>query len=359
MRAPNGARLLTCLVGFAVLGGCADSKPERDGGEAGDSGVSGGSAGTNGVPGGSAGTLSGPDSGGTSGSGGTSSAGSSGSSAAGMSSAGTSTSGGASGNASGGASAGGSSAGGSGADGGSSYFGQMFVYAPALRDVAGSFSAKFGAPGRQVTEECATTEYGECTLWQCPTDREIVPSEGVPHAGRLTFESSAIGLLSQLEPDGNGVYEAHDLPAGRELFLGEELTRFSAEGGDVPAFSAEVEFPLLLLLDEPPTIQGGAAISQTSDLTLAWSRGLDDIDFLFQVSAVDTLTSANLLCQVPSTLATLTVPAAALQRFPKQASIVLATLRHRTVTAGDYAVELWLGAEVRSPDKAYNIDLNF
>lgn len=331
----------------ALLVACSDdSKRSKHGdgdddtNEAGDSGLGAGRGGSGGTTG-TAGTNA-AGSGGTAGSAGSSNAGSSN---AGSSSGGT--------NATGGTSSGGGTA------GEGAYLGQMFVWAPALQDVTGSFSARFSAPGRAVTTDCQITEYGDCTLEQCPTDGGVVPNGGVPHAGQLTFESSTINLVQHLDPGPDGVYETAALPAGRELFLGEEMTTFSAAGGEVPAFSADLEFPLLLLLDMPPTIQGGAAVSQTSDLTLAWSRGTDDIDFLFQVTAVDTLTSAYLLCQVPSLPGTLTVPGAALQRFPSSAPITLATLHHRTITAGDYSIDLWLGAEVRSPDKAYNIDLSF
>lgn len=191
---------------------------------------------------------------------------------------------------------------------------------------------------------CPTTRYGACWVSEVCADE---PPPSAPHAGLITVLSGEASFSLELPANAAGVYPQWSQSGA--VFTGGESLSISAAGGAVPAFSRELSYPLLLLVNEPtvPAEENVARAPRSADLTLRWDRGTAGV--MFQVQSQNAMNT--LACALPSELGTLTIPAAALGRFDTGAELLLLTVREEHVQAGDFDVSLMIAGVAVTPDK--------
>jgi hypothetical protein len=222
------------------------------------------------------------------------------------------------------------------------------VYYPIAAQSQTFAYARFRA-GPAVTSS-PTTQYGDCSVSEACAD-EPVPV--APHAGLITVLSPGPSFALELPPNAVGVYPQWSQSGS--VFTGAESLSISAAGGDVPAFSRELTYPLLLLVTEPVLAAGEsvARAPRTGDLTLRWDRGTAGV--LLQVQSQKAMNA--LVCTVPSELGTLTIPAAALGRLDVGSELLLLTAVAEHVQAGDFDVSLLLAGVAVTPDKMRRVSI--
>jgi hypothetical protein len=246
-------------------------------------------------------------------------------------------------------------------------FGQIILYAPALSQTFGGYlSASFSKHMQPAASSCTTTAHGACAVTVCPPIGDAGAGAGTPpstephpHAGAITVESSAVSYSETLQPDADGLYPTVSLL--QPVFRGGESVAIRAAGGDVPAFEETVTYPLLLLMTAPavPQTSTFASAPRTQDLTLAWTRGAADLWVQVQGASRDPATGSttSLYCSIPSESGSATIPSAALSSLATGTSVSFLTVKVAGLTAGSYAVNIVIGAEVLTPDKTKAVQI--
>src|SRR5690349_8284591 len=167
-----------------------------------------------------------------------------------------------------------------------------------------------------------------------------------PHAGMLTLSGTGVDVKVALTPSPLGQYGTGIPPGTGSRFLGGEPAKLVATGGDVPAFEINTIYPLLLLLDQPKTTTGQLVAPRTQDLSLAWSRGTQDGLFYLRGNSSKSMGTIGIVCLIPSSNGSLTLPAAELARFNTGTMFTLASFNKASARAGAYEADLVLGGEV-------------
>lgn len=203
---------------------------------------------------------------------------------------------------------------------------------------------------------CTTTTRGACTLTDCAVSDAAPPAPTYASAGTVTFSGGSPSVTMSATPDAEGRYT----PASKDYggvrpFRGGEAAMVTATGGEVPAFSKAMTYPLLLVLDKPNAPDATpVSVARSSDLELAWSRGTSDVELF--MTAIDIGRNdgrrAVLTCRFPSASGAATVPATLLAGLREGATVSLFTAAKQDLTAGDFAVTLLLGGEVLTPSKS-------
>jgi hypothetical protein len=172
-----------------------------------------------------------------------------------------------------------------------------------------------------------------------------------PSAGVITIDADVGEFSVTLEPDSTGAYSSMR-PTG--TLQGEEVVSVVASGGEVPAFSHTVTFPLVLLLTSPVLATGESVItaSRSDDLVLTWDRGVEGLSFFIQ-----TTTGVSFACSAPSTDGTMTIPAAALAALPANTTLLLMGTGVDQVTAGDYDVSVTYANGVMNPERTERMEV--
>lgn len=197
---------------------------------------------------------------------------------------------------------------------------------------------------------CPTTRYGDCWVSDACAD---APPPVAPHAGLITVLSPGPSFSLELPPNAAGVYPQWSQNGA--VFTGGESLSIAVAGSEVPAFSRELTYPLLLLMTEPaaPAGESVARAPRSADLTLRWDRGTAGV--LFQVQSQNA--ASTLACAVPSELGTLTIPAGALGRLDVGAELLLLTAGNEHVKAGDFDVTLVVAGVAVTPDKMRRVSI--
>jgi hypothetical protein len=229
------------------------------------------------------------------------------------------------------------------------------------------FSPRFlGAPYVRLTpsfqllepnsvEPCPPTTYGPCLVYECLDQLRGLATQD---AGTITLESSPSGVRVVTSPDADGLYVETE-NSGGTLAAGETLN-VSASGGEIGPFEATLDFPTLLVVEQPaPNAPGAIPVSRSSPVQLAWTGGARDV-FLFANASTAQAASAPsvvLGCTFDSESGTATIPAEALANLESGTVVGFYTLAKRTVQAGSDSVAIWAGAEALTPNTSAAVEL--
>jgi hypothetical protein len=180
---------------------------------------------------------------------------------------------------------------------------------------------------------------GGCTA----TLAHAIPSPATwPESGSIVFTSSTdAGALDQtLTPASNGQYTSADESIA--LGGGEPLHVASTGGADVPAFAADLHFPLAILASD--SLVNATTFDSSADLTIAFQRGATDLDFYFALTGTNGTAATyadGIVCFLPSESGSVVVPQKILAYVPKgsyQFSAYSAQLA--VIDVGGYAVSV-------------------
>jgi hypothetical protein len=266
----------------------------------------------------------------------------------------TSTTGGTGGRASGGVGAGGTTgaSGANGTLGGGQIELYTFVNYPSSGQSLTSLTAHFWSGAEN--DGCSHTALGQCTLYNCPS---LVQNPDGPDAGAIVVSSTEAGFSQTLTFSGtslSGSYSQYmdDKPD----FVGSEHVTVTTTGGVVPAFSDQIDYPLLLLLTNPlpADVTSVITVPANQDFTLGWDRGTAGVSFLLES---DPSLATFIACSVPSELGTFTLPASILAMVPSGAQLYPYTEATHSVVTGNYDVTVVLAGTVMWPDKMHRVML--
>lgn len=226
---------------------------------------------------------------------------------------------------------------------------------PIYQSLVASFSdGKAASTG----PSCDVLTMGSCTSYICdPAPASNAPAANAPSAGTITFTSTDVTGSASVSPDASGAYGTPTIQFPT-AFVGREHGLFQASGGAVPAFSQEVDVPLLLLLSQPATT-GSAQVSRASDLVLTWTRGAADVFFsvIAGGARVDGKPgTASLSCQFPSEPGAGTISSALLQRLKTGETLKPVTVHEVQSKAGAYDLLLGVTVDVRTADKSASVE---
>jgi hypothetical protein len=207
---------------------------------------------------------------------------------------------------------------------------------------------------------CTPVRYGDCIVDNCTN---VDPNLPELSAGAITVSSPDAGVRIVASPTGETDYDS--MPGDRAFGGGEALT-VSTNGGDIPAFSVDLQAPLLLLVDQPtkPTLVPttvAVAAPHTAPLTLTWTRGAPGVYMVAQGLAIQGfggLGRVNARCFFDSRAGTGTIPAAVLSDVMVGQQFVLLTATAAVVQAGAQKVTVWLIGEALTPDKKNDVALD-
>jgi hypothetical protein len=149
-----------------------------------------------------------------------------------------------------------------------------------------------------------------------------------------------------LTPGATGVYSDNTVMGD---LLGEEEVTVTAAGGEVPAFTHTMTYPLLMLLTRPAfdDVQTEYVASSAEDLVLEWDRGTPSHDLGIQTVGG----TASLFCSFPGEDGTGTIPSELLARLAPGAELVLLGVQSEVLTAGEYDVTVSSAGAVVTPDR--------
>jgi hypothetical protein len=208
---------------------------------------------------------------------------------------------------------------------------------------------------------CTRRVVAGCNIDACPISNGGTSDAGLPmaspHAGGLTFSGVGVDVKISLQPDALGRYAPAGPPASGPAFLGGEAAKLVATGGEIPAFEIDTMYPLLLVLDKPAATVGQVLAPRTQDLSVVWSRGAPDVLFYLRGTSGDLMKPLSIGCLVASTDGSLTLPTAELSQFSAGTTFTLATFSKKSARAGQYAVDMYLGGEIVSPDRQYAVEI--
>jgi hypothetical protein len=199
---------------------------------------------------------------------------------------------------------------------------------------------------------CSTTQAGACSYLSCPAGYVMepfdLPSGDAVGAGSLSLGGGELDAGVALPFDA--AYLGYNYFPGFPPFFmpGDRLT-VSASGGVVPAFTAPpIEAPGMVSLDAPRLTSGGYyAVSVSSDLTVQWSGGQADAQFVLQGGAGD---SSFFQCTWGAALGQGTVPSSVLMPFAPSRTgttglngqMIAMQQRGTTFAAGSFSVQEWV-----------------
>jgi len=125
------------------------------------------------------------------------------------------------------------------------------------------------------------------------------------------------------------------------------MLRVAAAGGTVPAFSADLNVPKLLVIDQPaPDASGLIKAPSTADLVISFSRAVEGIS----LHLLGGNAGHNLSCNAPFPSSTLTVQAAALAALGAGARVTAYTVGVEDAPIPGWKVLLGTLTEAMTPD---------
>ena len=195
-----------------------------------------------------------------------------------------------------------------------------------------------------ATSACPVQTFGDCVLHSACTGSATTVS-----AGTLTVTSPATATLAAnnvtISPNTDNTYDQAALSG---LFSGAEVANISASGASVPAFSAALTVPLVLLIDSPtPDADGTIQANSSSDLVIQFSRGTTGV--VLSAQPINPASSDWLECNSAPGANSLTIPAAALAATAGQ--LYLVTRATEDIVAGDFTVNVGVMMNAYMPNK--------
>jgi hypothetical protein len=155
---------------------------------------------------------------------------------------------------------------------------QQAIGEMSLYTASASFADVTGAAPTPSGSKCTTVKDGDCTITECTTPKasgETPPPAGdvkkQPTAGEITVAGLEEITLS---PDDKGMYTAKNGQVA--LFEGGAEVKFTAKGGEVPAFDKALTAPSVVSLTAPEIPAFGTGkldLDRTADLDLTWDNG--------------------------------------------------------------------------------------
>ncbi len=195
---------------------------------------------------------------------------------------------------------------------------------PQFGEVRGLLSAGF------IDQSCVVQASGACTYSDCSQSQLPNMDGGPPSLGTIIVSGGSQTLTAT-----PSYYYAATMP-DMPLFHGGETLNFSATGGTVGAFTAQVTAPAPAQATWPPLVLGVPSMTtvpRSSDLVVTWTGGSGL--FHFQLST----NGRPLDCYFPASDSHGTVPAVLLARLSAgDAAGVGYTLNFVTVPDGDWIV---------------------
>ena len=119
------------------------------------------------------------------------------------------------------------------------------------------------------TDACRLEKIGACIITACAA------AETPPHAGALTLSGGMLPALIDRMDDGEYLTYGDQ----KKLFDAGQTLQLDAEGGDIPAFSAELETPSQAELTSPLLVAPPHSlhVHRTVPLVLTWNAGEDPV----------------------------------------------------------------------------------
>jgi hypothetical protein len=202
---------------------------------------------------------------------------------------------------------------------------------------------------------CTPVRYGACIVDNCTGVDPNVPRLS---AGVIRVDSADAGIHVTFGPSGT--------TGGDKAFAGGEMITVSTTGGDIPAFSVNMQVPLMLLVDQPtkPTLRSttfAVAAPHGAPLKLSWTRGAPGVFLVVQsldIQGFGALGRVNASCFFRSEAGSGTVPAEVLSDVMVGQQFVLLTANAVEVSAGAQPVTVWIVGEALTPDKKANVVLD-
>jgi hypothetical protein len=204
-----------------------------------------------------------------------------------------------------------------------------------------------------VDDGCSHTSLGQCTLYNCLSARDVAG----PDAGAIVVNSTDAAFSQTLTFNASGSSGSYSTYMDDNAdFLGGEHVTVTTTGGVVPAFTDQLDYPLLLLLTNPvpADVTSVITVPTNQDLALAWDRGTAGVSFLLES---DTSLGTFIDCDVPSQMGAFILPASTLAMVPGGAKLNLYTVASHSIFAGNYNVSELVGGTVVWPDKAHRVML--
>ncbi len=211
-------------------------------------------------------------------------------------------------------------------------------------------------PNAQNDPLCTVTVSGACRVLECPVVdggiQQTPPTRA--GAGTVAFDGGTMSFAAV--PTVDGLYASPQITftGATAPFAGGETATLTASGGDVPAFSQTLTYPILFLLQQPAIPDGGnekVLVPRNADFTFTWSRGTANADLVVQGSSTTATMFAGLSCTFPSAAGTGTVPQALLSKLSAATDLRLFSAGKAVTQAGDYTVTSYLAGEVLTPSK--------
>jgi len=192
--------------------------------------------------------------------------------------------------------------------------------------------------------------FGDCSYTSAASCNFLTPT--VVSAGAVTIASTTtippVNVI--ISPNSDGSYTQTSL--GTSL-LGSEQIHLNALGGTVPAFSADITVPLVLLVNSPSYDASGViTASVKNDLVIQFSRGAAGVT----MEVLATTAAGTLDCSVDSQKGQLTIPAGALAAFGAGNQFSLLTSGIAEIPAGNsWSVAVGAVMNAMTPDRTQTI----
>lgn len=209
--------------------------------------------------------------------------------------------------------------------------------------------------GGGADSSCERTEVGDCVATVCPVDEPAPLGEQYRHAGEVTAVMNAVDqtISAVSAPASSGKYSITSFSPYVRL-LGLETGVVSATGGDIGAFSQDVEFPLLLLATNevvPSPLSGyDIEVSRVGDFTLTWDRGAPGVSYLIQRN-IQSDERYRLNCTFDSSSGAGVIPGELLSLMPVGMRLDAFTVADYEQYVSEELVRVRVATEVTVPDK--------
>lgn len=207
---------------------------------------------------------------------------------------------------------------------------------------------------------CTYSTDGHCSLWLCPpstngggavppaSDPVTFPSAGIIDLMATDPTDPSVLIQATLMPDTQGRYANAQL---NQSFTGLENVTLNAQGGEVPAFTHSLDYPLLLLLTNPGLNEIDAGhetldVSRSQDTVLTWDRGQEGLSLVVQGNT----SGGQLNCSFPSEAGAGTLPSSLISQYPGE-ELIFTSVTASTAQAGDYEISVLTAGDVVTPER--------
>jgi hypothetical protein len=178
--------------------------------------------------------------------------------------------------------------------------------------------------------------------------------EGGVRATSVDADANTI-TITGTHPDVKLLPDVHNHYLGytqqTPLWSGAESLTITANGGEVPAFTQNLNAPgpVTITAPVPTNSTGDVAVSASQDLVMTWTGGLGTVQLLMVSEFPGT--DVNVQCRFPASDGTGTVPQAALAAVNVgPVDYAIGSIDDAEVIAGDWTVDVVAGFDATWPD---------